>query len=96
MHKILFIQPTIYDDNGRLVKKRKQYFVGLAHPLLAAPLPEGWEAEICLELTEEIPYDTDADVIGIGGVGHAAKRAKDIAIEFKKRGKTVFMGGPMV
>ncbi len=96
MHKILFIQPTIYDDNGRLVKKRKQYFVGLAHPLLAALLPEGWEAEICLELTEEIPYDTDADVIGIGGVGHAAKRAKDIAIEFKKRGKTVFMGGPMV
>lgn len=96
MHKILFIQPTIYDDKGRLVKKRKQYFVGLAHPLLAALLPEGWEAEICLELTEEIPYDTDADVIGIGGVGHAAKRARDIAIEFKKRGKTVFMGGPMV
>lgn len=94
--KILFIQPTIYDDNGKLVKKRKQYFVGLAHPLLAALLPEGWEAELCVELIEEIPYDTDADVIGIGGVGHAAKRAKDIAVEFKKRGKIVFMGGPMV
>ena len=49
-----------------------------------------------MEITEKIPYDTDADVIGIGGVGHAAKRAKDIAIEFKKRGKIVFMGGPMV
>lgn len=94
--KILFIQPTIYDDKGKLVKKRKQYFVGLAHPLLSALLPEGWTAELCVELTENIPYDTDADVIGLGGVGHAARRAKDIAIEFKKRGKIVFMGGPMV
>lgn len=94
--KILFIQPTIYDDKNKLVKKHKQYFVGLAHPLLAALLPEGWSAELCMEITEKIPYDTDADVIGIGGVGHAAKRAKDIAIEFKKRGKIVFMGGPMV
>lgn len=94
--KILFIQPTIYDDEGKLLKKNKLYFVGLAHPLLSALLPEGWSSEICLEVIEEIPWDTDCDVIGIGGVGHAANRAKDIAIEFKKRGKIVFMGGPMV
>ena len=94
--KILFIQPTIYDDEGKLLKKNKLYFVGLAHPLLSALLPEGWSSEICLEVIEDIPWDTDCDVIGIGGVGHAAKRAKDIAVEFKKRGKTVFMGGPMV
>ena len=94
--KILFIQPTIYDDEGKLLKKNKLYFVGLAHPLLSALLPEGWTSEICLEVIEEIPWDTDCDVIGIGGVGHAARRAKDIAAEFKKRGKIVFMGGPMV
>ena len=94
--KILFIQPTIYDDKGILVKKRKLYFVGLAHPLLSALLPEGWSSEICIEAIEDIPWDTDCDVIGIGAVGHAANRAKDIAIEFKKRGKIVFMGGPMV
>ena len=94
--KILFIQPTIYDDKGKLLKKNKLYFVGLAHPLLSALLPEGWTSELCLEVIEEIPWDTDCDVIGIGGVGHAARRAKDIAIEFKKRGKIVFMGGPMV
>ena len=94
--KILFIQPTIYDDEGKLLKKNKLYFVGLAHPLLSALLPEGWSSELCLEVIEDIPWDTDCDVIGIGGVGHAARRAKDIAIEFKKRGKIVFMGGPMV
>ena len=94
--KILFIQPTIYDDKGKLLKKNRLFFVGLAYPLLSALLPEGWSSEICLEVIEEIPWDTDCDVIGIGGVGHAAKRAKDIASEFKKRGKIVFMGGPMV
>lgn len=94
--KILFIQPTIYDDFGRLVKKRRLYFVGLAYPLLAAMTPPDWEIEICLETIEPIPYDTDADVIGIGGMGQAAKRGKDIAAEFKKRGKIVIMGGPMV
>lgn len=94
--KILFIQPTIYDDFGRVVKKRRLFFVGLAYPLLAAMTPSDWEVEICLETIEDIPFDTDADVIGIGGMGQAANRGKDIAIEFKKRGKTVLMGGPMV
>ena len=94
--KILFIQPSIYDDWGRVVKKKKLYFVGLADPVLASLLPEGWTAEICIETIEDIPYDTDADVIGIGGMGHAANRGKDIALEFKKRGKIVYMGGPMV
>jgi len=92
----LFIQPTIYDDDGKPVKKRRLYFVGMAFPLLAAMLPEGWTAEICIETIEDIPYNTDADVIGLGGMGHAANRAKDIAKEFKNRGKTVLMGGPMV
>ncbi len=94
--KILFIQPSIYDDKGKIVKKSKLYFVGLAYPVLASLLPEGWTCDICIETIEDIPFNTDADVIGIGGMGHAANRGKDIAIEFKKRGKIVFMGGPMV
>ena len=94
--KILFIQPTIYDDRGVLVKKSRLYFVGLAYPLLAAMTPPDWEVEICLETIEEIPWDTDASVIGVGGMGHAANRGKDIAKRFRELGKTVLMGGPMV
>jgi radical SAM superfamily enzyme YgiQ (UPF0313 family) len=94
--KILFIQPTLYDDRGGLIKKRRLYFVGLAYPLLAAMTPPDWEVEICLETIEEIPWQTDATVIGVGGMGHAANRGKDIAQRFKAMGKVVLMGGPMV
>jgi radical SAM superfamily enzyme YgiQ (UPF0313 family) len=93
--KMLFIQPTIYDDQGRLIKKRKLYFAGLAYPLLAAMLPADWECAICLETIEDIPWDSDAGVVACGGMGHALNRGLEIADEFRKRGKTVIMGGPM-
>jgi len=93
--KILFVQPSIYDDRGGLLKKSRLQFVGLAYPLLAAMTPPEWDVEICLETIEDIPWDTDAPVVGIGGMGHAMNRGKDIALEFRRRGKTVILGGPM-
>lgn len=94
--KLLLIQPTPYDKHGSLIKRKKLYFVGLALPLLAALTPEEWEVEIILETIEDIPFDTDADVIGISSMGHAVIRTIDIAKEFKKRDKTVILGGYMV
>ncbi|MBE5870738.1 MAG: B12-binding domain-containing radical SAM protein [Lachnospiraceae bacterium] len=95
-YKILLIQPTPYDQHGILVKKKKLYFVGLALPLLAALTPEGYEVEICYETIEDVPFDTDAGLIGISSMGHAVMRTIDIAKEFKKRNKTVILGGYMV
>lgn len=94
--KILFIQPTPYDSNQNLIKKKKLYFVGLALPVLASLTPNDWECEICLETIEDVPFDTDADVIAISSMGHAVIRTIDIAKEFKRRGKIVIMGGYMV
>ncbi len=93
----LFIQPTIYDSLGRLHKKHRTplYFVGLAGPLLAAQTPPDWTFDICIETIEDIPWDTEADVIGIGGMGHAMVRGLEICREFKRRGKTVIFGGYM-
>ena len=51
--------------------------------------------EICLETIEDVPFDTDCDVVGISSMGHAVIRSIDIAKEFKKRGKIVLMGGYM-
>lgn len=94
--KLLLIQPTPYDKKGNLIKRKKLYFVGLGLPLLAALTPKEWEVEILLETIEDIPFDTDADVIGISSMGHGVIRTLDIAREFKKRGKIVILGGYMV
>lgn len=95
MKKILLIQPTPYDQNHKPIKKKRLYFVGLAMPLLAAMLPENWEAEIVLEIIEEIPFDTDADLVGISTMGHGVIRSIDIAKAFRDKGKTVVLGGYM-
>lgn len=97
MHKkLLLIQPTPYDHQGNLIKRPKLYFVGLALPLLAALTPKDWEVEITLETIENVPLATDAQVIGISSMGHGVIRSLDLAKEFKKRGKTVILGGYMV
>ncbi|MDD4780887.1 MAG: radical SAM protein [Tissierellia bacterium] len=95
MKKILLIQPSPYDKDHKPIKKSRLYFVGLAMPLLAAMMPHNWEAEIILEIIEDIPMDTDADLIGISTMGHGVIRSIDIAKEFRKRGKTVVLGGYM-
>jgi radical SAM superfamily enzyme YgiQ (UPF0313 family) len=93
--KLLLIQPSPYGPGGKPVKKSRLHFVGLALPLLAALTPEEWQVSICLETIEDIPYDTDADLVGISTMGHGIMRSFDIAREFRARGKTVILGGYM-
>lgn len=96
MPKVLLIQSTQYSANSKkLCKQKKIYLPGLAFPLLAAFVPENWQIEINIEVVDEINFNSDADIIGIGAMGHAIFRAIDIANEFRKRGKVVFMGGYM-
>lgn len=96
MKKLLLIQSTPYAPDGSLVKKKRLYFVGLGLPLLAALTPPDWQVEIVLETIEDIPFDSDADLVGIGSMGHAVMRSLDIAAEFRRRGKAVVLGGYMV
>ncbi len=95
MPKILFIQPTQYAESGKLCKQKKINLPGLAFPLLAAYVPAHWKVELLIEVVDEINFNSDADIIGIGTMGHATFRGLEIAVEFKKRGKTVIMGGYM-
>lgn len=93
MPKLMFIQPSQYSATGRLIKQKKLYMPGLVFPLLAAMTPPHWEIDARIEILDDIDLDTDADLIGIGAMGHAFFRAIELAAEFRKRGKTVFMGG---
>jgi len=95
MPKILFIQPTQYAESGKLCKQKKINLPGLAFPLLAAYTPSHWDVEVLIEVVDEIDFDSKADIIAIGTMGHATFRGIEIAQEFKKRGKIVVMGGYM-
>jgi len=95
MPKILFIQPTQYADSGKLCKQRRINLPGLAFPLLAAYTPKHWEVELLIEVVDDINFDTEADIVAIGSMGHATFRGIEIASEFKKRNRIVVMGGYM-
>jgi radical SAM superfamily enzyme YgiQ (UPF0313 family) len=95
MPKLLLIQPTQPGPDGKLCKQKRIYMPGLAFPLLAALAPKHWEVDARIEVVDDIDYDSDADLVGIGTMGYTIFRGAEIAQEFRKRGKLVFMGGYM-
>jgi radical SAM superfamily enzyme YgiQ (UPF0313 family) len=94
--KILLIQPSPYAPDGNVIKKKRLNFVGLSLPLIAALTPEHYEVELIYETIEEIPWHTEAEIVGISSMGHGVHRTIDIAKGFKALGKTVVLGGYMV
>ena len=95
-YKVLLIQATQYSSGkGDLCKQSRIYLPGLAFPLLASYAPDNWEIEIVLEVIEEIDFESNYDLVGIGAMGHAVFRAMDIADNFRSKGIPVFFGGYM-
>lgn len=94
-YKVLLIQASQYSREDTLCKQKKIFMPGLLFPHLAALTPENWEVETVIEIIEDVPFETDADLIGIATMGHSIFRAREIAIEFQRRGKTVVFGGYM-
>lgn len=81
-----------------------EYSVGLAGlaysiaPLgvvtIAALTPDDWEVRVVDESVEPIDLDAECDVVGISAMNVQAARAFDLAAEFRRRGRTVVIGGP--
>lgn len=94
-HKVLFIHPTTYQPDGSLFKERLVNSPALTLPLLAALTPPSWEVELCYETSESIPWETTADVVALSNMGHSLWRAREIAREFRRRGKHTVIGGTM-
>lgn len=95
MPRLLLIQPTQRGPDGRLCKQTRIHLPGLAFPLLAALTPEHWEVRVAIEVVDEIDFDVDVDLVGIGAMGFAVWRGAEIADEFRRRGRTVVFGGYM-
>lgn len=66
----------------------------LVIPTLAAMVPEEIALTICDEHLEAVDYNLDVDVVGITGKISQWGRTKSIAAAFRRRGKTVIIGGP--
>jgi len=71
-----------------------QAVADLATVTVAAMAPKDWHIEICEEHIEPINFDVDADFIGITGKITQEKHMLLAADEFRRRGKTVIIGGP--
>ncbi len=71
-----------------------QAVADLATVSVAAMAPSDWRIEICEEHVQPINYDVDADYIGITGKITQEKAMLAAADEFRRRGKTVIIGGP--
>ena len=67
----------------------------LALATIAALTPPEVAVEICDENIEAVDFDKDCDLVGLTAYLVQGPRALQIAAEFRRRGKTVVLGGPI-
>ncbi len=89
--KILFISPGW--EKGRLWGELAFKFPTLSLASIAAVTPPEWDVALLDDNFEKIDYASDADIIALTAMTPQAPRAYRIADEFRRRGKTVVMGG---
>ena len=92
-HAIVLIAPTALDMAGRPVKQRRVYLPGLTLQMLAAVTPPDVDLRLVNETAEDVPFDKPWDLVGLTGMGSGIVRAWQIADEFRRRGRTVVIGG---
>lgn len=88
--KILLISPTV--DSEKRTNK------GLMLPQLSLYILEGLtpdkhDVKVIEEEIEAINFDQECDLVGISCMTANAPRAYELCAEFKKRGRTVILGG---
>lgn len=96
--EILLIFPRIEHGVTTYKDKKRWAAILLGYPAitlphLAALTPRKHEVEIINENYDDIDFDQDVDLVGITCLTMTSKRVYEIADEFRKRGKTVVIGG---
>ena len=93
--KLLLVDPYPRDNPYAMTasERRSIWFPKLSLPVIAAYTPPSWEVEIIDEAVMDINFETPCDLVGLSIMTCYAPRAYEIAEEFRKRGKTVILGG---
>ena len=74
-------------------ERRAVWFPKLSLPVIAAYTPPHWEVVLVDEAVQNIDFDQPCDLVGLSIMTCYAPRAYEISAEFRKRGKTVVLGG---
>jgi radical SAM superfamily enzyme YgiQ (UPF0313 family) len=88
--KLLLVSPCQYEHRRLHVSLR---IPQISLNIIAALTPSYYEIKIVEEEIEVVNFDEDCDIVGISTMTANAPRAYKMAMEFKKRGKTVVIGG---
>jgi len=93
--RLLLVDPYPRNNPYHLTasERRAVWFPKLSLPTIAAYTPENWDVDLVDEAVEDIDFDHPCDMVGLSIMTCYAPRAYEIAAEFRKRGKTVIMGG---
>ena len=97
--RIALISPKgpLYRHRGGIWKKSLRY-QPLTLTTLAALVPAELDADLQLfdEGIADVPLDLDADLVGITVITGTATRSYELAGHYRRRGRTVVLGGPHV
>jgi hypothetical protein len=93
MPRVTLIHPCL----GRRIGERQGLRTWQMQPLWAAALaaltPREVELRLCDDRLEKIPFDEPTGLVGISVETYTARRAYQIASEYRRRGVPVVMGG---
>ena len=96
--KILLVFPRIEHGTTTYKDKKSWRKIVVGYPIITLPhiasiTPTKHSIKIINENYEDIDFTEDVDVVGITCYTMTAPRVYEIADEFRKRGKTVILGG---
>ena len=98
--RLLLVNPTHGDSFWGLnyaldlLRTAKYSTAPLGIATVAALTPDDWEIRLADENVEPIDLDHPCDIVGITAMNVQARRAYELASEFRRRGRLVVMGGP--
>jgi radical SAM superfamily enzyme YgiQ (UPF0313 family) len=94
-HTLLLVDPYPRNNPYHLTasERRAVWFPKLSLPVIAAYTPADWHVVLVDEAVQDVDFDQPCDLVGLSIMTCYAPRAYEIATEFRKRGKTVVLGG---
>jgi radical SAM superfamily enzyme YgiQ (UPF0313 family) len=91
--RILLVQPTTCYPDGRPLRSKTRWLLGITLPYLAGLTPRGIQVDLADDRLGPIPYHRSYDLVGITATCATSIRAYEIAQEFRREGVPVVMGG---